>query len=233
MVKYIKVIKGENTMNYNKSEIIKSIEENKLIAILRGVPQEKLLPLVEALYKGGIRLLELTYSADGSTPDEVTAQNIKMLSENFNGRMFIGAGTVLTTKQVKLTEKNGGCFIISPDANENVIKETVNLGMVSIPGALTPTEITQAHNFGADFVKLFPISNLGAAYVKAVTAPLSHIKLLAVGGVTTDNMHEYSKSGACGFGIGANLYKKELLENNDFEAITEIAREFVSVAKNA
>ena len=220
-------------MKYDKNEIIKSIEDNKLIAILRGVPQEKLLPLVEALYKGGIRLLELTYSADGKTSDEVTAQNIKMLSEHFEGKMFIGSGTVLTTKQVKLTYENGGCFIISPDTNENVIKETVNLGMVSIPGALTPTEITQAHSFGADFVKLFPITNLGSGYVKAVKAPLSHIKLLAVGGITTDNMHEYSSCGACGFGIGANLYKKELLENNDFDAIAEIAEKFATVAKNA
>ena len=95
-----------------------------------------------------------------------------------------------------------------------------------------PSEITQAHNSGADFVKLFPISNLGADYVKAVTAPISHIKLLAVGGITTDNMKEYINCGVCGFGIGSSLYPKDLLENNNFEALTEIAKKFVTETKN-
>jgi len=219
-------------MNYTKSEIIKSIEENKLIAILRNIPQEKLLPLAEALYKGGIRLLEITYSANGAVSDETTAENIKILSNHFAGKMYIGAGTVLTLKQVELTHKNGGSFIISPDTNEQVIKETVRLGMVSMPGALTPTEITQAHSFGADFVKLFPITNLGTGYVKAVKAPLSHIKLLAVGGINLNNMKEYLNCGVCGFGIGSNIYEKTMLDNNDYEAIACLAEKYVAEVKD-
>ena len=161
-------------------KLIKMIENEKIIVIVRGVPSEKLIPLVEAMYSGGIRFLEITYSADGSTSDEKTAENIKMLSEHFDGRMYIGAGTVLSEKQVELTKEAGGQFVISPDTNPDIIKKTKELGMVSIPGALTPSEITIAHRSGADFVKMFPIVNMGADYVKAIKAPLSHIRLLAV-----------------------------------------------------
>ena len=106
------------------NNVLNSIINEKLIVIVRGVPAEKLLPMCEAMYKGGVRLLEITYSADGSTPDEVTAENIGMLSKAFEGRMYIGAGTVLTTKQVELTHKAGGKFIKSPDTNPEVIKKT-------------------------------------------------------------------------------------------------------------
>lgn len=218
--------------NSAKANIINAIIENKLIAILRGIPKEKLIPLAEALYKGGIRLLEVTYSADKTVSDEETAENIKMLSKNFEGRMYIGAGTVLNVHQVKLTKKAGGKFIISPDTDEKVIKETIKNEMVSIPGALTPTEIKSAHNFGADFIKLFPISNLGAEYIKAIKAPLSHIKLLAVGGINEKNISDYLSTGICGFGLGSNITSKKLIENNDFDAITELAKIYVSEIKN-
>ena len=166
-----------------KNTVINSILENKIVVIVRGVAKEKLIPLAEAMYAGGIRLLEITYSADKSISDTDTAESIRALAEHFEGRMFIGAGTVLTADQVRLTRAAGGSFIISPDVNEEVIRETYRNGMVSMPGALTPTEIQNAHRFGADFVKLFPISNLGPDYVKAVKAPLSNIKMLAVGGI--------------------------------------------------
>ncbi len=216
--------------NPDREGIISSVLENKLIAIIRGVKSEKLIPMAEALYKGGIRLLEITYSADGSTPDNVTAENIKTLAEHFKGRMFIGAGTVLTPEQVRLTRAAGGQFIISPNVNEEVIRETYRLGMVSMPGALTPTEIAAAQSYGADFVKLFPITNLGAGYVKAVKAPLSNVKLLAVGGIDENNMQEYLKAGAVGFGIGSNLTDKKLIEAEDWDGLTRLAEKFVAAA---
>lgn len=215
-----------------KEEIIKAVETEKIIAIVRGVEKEKLIPLAEALYQGGIRLLEITYSADGSVSDEQTALNIKTLVEHFGDRMYIGAGTVLTKEQVRLTRGAGGCFIISPDTKEEVIKETCRCQMVSMPGALTPTEICTAHDFGADFVKLFPITSMGPEYVKAVKAPLSHIKLLAVGGVDLKNMSDYVKAGVCGFGLGSNIIDKQLLAQNDWEGITILAKKYVNVTKN-
>ena len=214
------------------SEIIKKIDEKKIIVIVRGVEKNKLIPLAEAMYKGGIRFLEITYSADKKVSDEETTENIKMLSEHFGGRMYIGAGTVLTEEQVALTKKAGGQFIISPDTVPEVIRKTKELGMISIPGAVTPSEITTAVKSGADFVKLFPANNLGAAYIKAITAPLCNVKLLAVGGIDENNMPEYLKAGVCGFGIGGNIVKKQLIDAGDFAAIEKLAEKYVLQAGN-
>lgn len=210
-------------------KIKETILDKKIIVIVRGVESEKLIPLAEAMYDGGIRLLEITYSADGSVSDEDTAANIKALADHFGDRMYIGAGTVLTEKQVKLTKEAGGCFIISPDTNSDVIRKTKELDMVSMPGALTPTEIQEAHISGADFVKLFPITNMGVDYVKAVKAPLSHIKLLAVGGITENNMKEYIKAGVSGFGVGSNIIDKKMLAEEDYSGITALAEKYVNV----
>ena len=212
-----------------RNEIITAIEKNKLIAIVRGVKKEQLIPLAEALYGGGIRLLEVTYSANASVSDEDTAACIEMLAKHFQDRMFIGAGTVLTEEQVELTKKAGGCFIISPDTYAPVIQKTKALDMVSIPGALTPTEVQGAHRAGADFVKLFPVTSLGASYVKAVRAPLSHIRLLAVGGIDENNMEEYLAAGVCGFGISSNIIDKKRLESGDYEGITSLAKKYTAV----
>ena len=214
-----------------RDTVIKSVLENKIVVIVRGVEKEKLIPFAEAVYEGGIRHLEITYSADGRVADEETAENIKMLTEHFGERMYIGAGTVLSEKQVALTKAAGGKFIISPDTNVEVIKKTRELGLVSMPGALTPTEIQTAHLAGADFVKLFPITSLGVEYVKAVKAPLSHIKFLAVGGVNTGNISDYLKAGVCGFGLGSNITDKKLINENAWQGITELAEKYVSLVK--
>lgn len=213
------------------NNLINEIEKEKIVVIVRGVESNKLERFCEAVYEGGIRFLEITYSADGKVSDEETAANIKMLSEKFKGRMHIGAGTVLTEKQVCLTKEAGGEFVISPDTNPDVIKLTKELGMVSMPGSLTPTDAQRAHLSGADFVKLFPIANLGPEYLKNVKAPLSHIKFIAVGGITVENIPEYLKAGACGFGIGSNIVKKQLIDENRFEEITELAKKYVSAVK--
>jgi 2-dehydro-3-deoxyphosphogluconate aldolase/(4S)-4-hydroxy-2-oxoglutarate aldolase len=214
-----------------QEKIIQTIEEEKIIVIVRGVEREKLIPLAEAMYAGGIRLLEVTYSANGKISDADTAENIRMLSECFKGRMYVGAGTVLTEEQVELTARAGGQFIISPDTCPPVIKKTKELGLISMPGALTPTEIQAAHRAGADFVKLFPITSFGTGYVKAVKAPLSHIKLLAVGGVDENNIQEYLKVGVSGFGVGSNIIDKKMLDAEDWSGITQLAKKYVDALK--
>ena len=214
-----------------REQIIKTIEEEKIIVIVRGVEREKLIPLAEAMYEGGIRLLEVTYSANGKVSDEDTAENIRILAEYFAGRMYIGAGTVLTEKQVELTARAGGKFIISPDTCPSVIEKTRALGLVSMPGALTPSEMQIAHRNGADFIKIFPITSLGASYVKAVKAPLSHLKMLAVGGVDESNIPEYLKAGINGFGLGSNIIDKKKIAENDWAGITELAKKYVALVK--
>ncbi len=207
-----------------RNKIIESIEKEKIIAIVRGIEKEKLIPLAEAMYDGGIRLLEITYDAKGIIPDNETADNIQMLAEHFEGKMYIGAGTVLTSNQAELTKSAGGGFIISPDTCHKVITRTRELDMVSIPGALTPSEIQNAYHLGADFVKLFPITCLGTEYVKALKAPLSHIKMLAVGGINEKNMNDYISAGISGIGIGSNIVNKMLIAGNNFAEITDLAK---------
>ena len=211
--------------------IIKSILNEKIIVIVRGLEKDSILDFAQAVYDGGIRLLEVTYNASNPDDDVKTAEMIKLLSEKFCGKMHIGAGTVLTEKQVELTKENGGAFIISPDTNPCVIKKTKELGLVSIPGALTPTEIQIAHTAGADFVKLFPITNMGPQYVKAVMAPLSHVKFLAVGGINENNISEYLGLGVCGFGIGSDIVDKNAIKIGNFEKIKNLAENYVSLVK--
>jgi len=205
---------------------IEQIEKNKVIVIVCGVEKEKLIPMCQAIYDGGLRLIECTYDASGKISDEEIAGNIKMLAEYFEGKMLVGAGTVLTEKQVELTKKAGGKFIISPDTNPDIIKKTKEEELVSIPGALTPSEITQANRSGADFVKIFPMDMMGVKYIKDLKAPLSHVKLLAVGGVTADNMKDYLDAGASGIGIGSGVVNKKLISENNFEEITKLARNY-------
>lgn len=215
----------------NKQEVIDLIEKEKIIVIVRGVEKNKLIPLSEAMYNGGIRLLEITYDANQSPTDEQTAQNIKMLADHFKDKMLIGSGTTVKESQVELTKNAGGKFIISPDTYDAVIKKTCECGLVSIPGALTPSEIQTAHRCGADFVKIFPSVNLGASYIKAVSAPLSNIKFLAVGGIDETNMNDYLKAGVCGFGIGSNITNKKMIKENNWDEISKLAEKYVSVVK--
>lgn len=214
-------------------KVINAVLENKIVVIVRGAEAEKLIPIAEAVYEGGIRLLEITFDNTGRTTDEETAENIKMLKGHFGDRMHIGAGTVTKTSQVELTKNAGGEFIISPDTDCEVIAKTKELGMVSMPGALTPSEIKQAHKSGADFVKLFPVSTLGADYVKAVRAPMPHIRMLAVGGIDENNMAEYLKSGVCGFGLGSNIIKKSLVDSCDWDGLKALAEKYVSIVGGA
>lgn len=210
------------------NEIIEKIEKNKIITIVRGISTEKIVPLAKAMYDGGIRLIECTYDASGSISDEETASNIELLVKYFGREMVVGAGTVLTEKQVELTKNAGGKFIISPDTNPDVIKKTKELGLVSIPGALTPTEIAIANKSGADFVKIFPIGSMGYNYIKDVKAPLSNVKILAVGGVDENNMKDYFDAGACGIGIASGIVKKKMIDDNDFKGITALAKIYTS-----
>ena len=209
-----------------KKQIINAVLEHKIIAILRGVPKDKVIPLTEALYAGGVRLVEVPFDMKKNISDEETCEMISMLINHFEDKMYIGAGTVLTPLQVEMTKNVGGLFIISPDLNREVVEKTVELGMVSMPGAITPTEITTALRYGADFVKIFPAGTFGPGYIKGVCAPLSNVKLLAVGGVDENNIKDYLKVGICGFGINSNIVDKKMLANEDYEGITELTKKF-------
>lgn len=210
--------------------IVKKVSEGKVIAILRGMPVEKLLPVADALYEGGIRMIECTFDHSREDCIEANCNMISLLVEHFGDKMDVGAGTVLTCEEVEATVKAGGSFIISPSVDEAVIQKTRELGAVSMPGALTPTEIVNAWKAGAHYVKIFPAGDLGAAYVKSVRAPLKHIPMLAVGGVTPENIPDYLAAGVTGFGIGSPLLPKADIEKGNYAAITERAARFIAAA---
>lgn len=217
----------------SREEIFRTVEESKIIVILRGLNLDQLRKTVAAMEKGGIRMAEVTYNSCGNPSDETTASYIRALAEEFRGRVHIGAGTVLTERQVELTRDAGGEFVISPDTNVDVIKKTRELGLVSMPGALTPSEATLANRAGADFVKLFPNGEMKPSYLKAVAVPLSHIKFLAVGGVNETNIADYLHAGAVGAGIATGIVNKQMIAAGDYDGITALAKKYVEAAKNA
>ena len=214
-----------------KEQVIQNILQHKVIAIVRGVYGEDCLHLAEALFAGGIRLLEATFDQAKPEDHKKTADTIRLLNQHLGDKMDFGAGTVTTPTLVSLTKSAGGRFVISPDTNADVIRATVAAGMVSIPGALTPSEVLCAHRYGADFVKLFPVGDFGPGYVKAVHPPLNHIRLLAVGGVNEKNIGAFLAAGAAGAGVGGNLVNKQWIANREFENITALAREYVRAVR--
>ena len=145
--------------------------------------------------------------------------------------MCVGAGTVMTVEQVRQAAEAGAEYMISPNVDEEVIRETKRLGKVSIPGAMTPTEAAFAYKCGADIVKLFPAGLLGAAYIKAVKAPLKHIPVTAVGNVNVDNCAEFIKAGAVGVGVGGSLVSAKLVDEGRFDEITATAQAYVAALR--
>ena len=141
--------------------------------------------------------------------------------------MYVGAGTVTSTALVDLAAEAGALYIISPDTDVEVIRRTRELGLVSMPGAYTPTEAKTAFNAGADFIKLFPCVGDGPGYVKALCAPLNHIPFLAVGGVDVNNAAAYIKAGAVGVGVGSSLVKKTWVDAGEYYKITEEAKKMI------
>ena len=208
--------------------VYQAILEHKIIVIIRGIDIEALLPTAEALIKGGIKLIEVTFNHSSADTLKETMKAIQLLSEAHQ-EIHVGAGTVMSVEQVEAAVKAGARYIISPDVDQEVIERTKELGALSIPGALTPTEIAAAYKYGGDFIKLFPMENLGLDYAKAVMGPLSHIPMLAVGGVNVDTIQDYLKAGFKGVGIGGNLVNKKWIEAGEFDAIRELAKRYTQL----
>ena len=176
---------------------LSQILEHKIIAIVRGVEPADVLRVAEAIYAGGIRLLEVTMNS--SEPLAV----IKEVSAKMGDKMIIGAGTVLDAATTREAVAAGARFILSPILEPEVIKTARELGVVSIPGAYTATEVYAAYKQGADMIKVFPATS--AAYIKDISAPLPKMHLLPTGGITPENIRDFQKAGAAGFGIGSAL----------------------------
>ncbi len=204
--------------------VVDMIKKEMIVAIVRGIEAEKLIALADALYAGGIRLMEVTYDHSSEEGMKNTLRGIELLCEKRGDKMLIGAGTVLSAEEVKQAGDAGAKYIITPNVKEEVITTAKELGLGSMPGAFTPTEIAYAYELGADIVKVFPAGNLGPSYIKAVRGPLGHIPLAAVGGVSADNIAAFKQVGCIAFGVGGNLVDKKKIAAGDFKAITDYAK---------
>lgn len=219
-------MRGEMPMS-----VLEAMNAQKIVAIIRGIPSCNIISTVNALQKGGIWFAEITYRPGDAMASQDTIKSINLLRKHFGDSMYIGAGTVLHVKDVDNAYAAGAQFIISPNINQSVIYRTKELGMISMPGAYTPSEIEYAWEWGADIVKVFPADTLGPSYFKAVKSSMSHIKLSAVGGVTALNGKTFLESGADALGIGGNLVNPSLVYNKDWDTIKKTAESFVGLVK--
>lgn len=215
-------------MNISVGELL---EQKKIVVIVRKIYGNPLKNLAEALIEGGIRFLEVTFDQADKDCVKKTQEAISQLKGICGQEVFIGAGTVLTEDQVMAAHAANAQFIISPNTDYDVIHRTKQLGLLSIPGAMTPSEILSAHKFGADFVKIFPANDLGLRYIKNIKAPISHVKMVATAGVNEENFAEYLKAGYVGAGISGRLTEKALIEDGNFSEITKRARVFCNIAE--
>lgn len=211
------------------SDVVKFIEDNKVLVICRGLYGDDLLKVITALHAGGIRMAEVTFDQAAEDAVEKTGGAIRLIREKFPD-MKVGSGTVTCVEHVIATKEAGGEFCLSPNVNEEVIKATKAAGLVSIPGALTPSEIIDAHNAGADIVKIFPAGWLGLGYLKDIKGPVNNVKFLAAAGVNESNFADFLKAGYCAAGISGRLLYKKVIAEGDYDELTRRAKAFVQIA---
>ncbi|CAM3691187.1 MULTISPECIES: bifunctional 4-hydroxy-2-oxoglutarate aldolase/2-dehydro-3-deoxy-phosphogluconate aldolase [Paenibacillus] len=201
------------------------LKRDKLVAIVRGITKEQARTIGEGLTRGGVRLMEVTMNTEGA---------LDMISDwrsRYDGTAYVGAGTVLDVDMAKEAVSAGAQFLISPNTDLAVIEYALERGIDIWPGAMTPTEIVAAYSAGAEIIKLFPMASLGLAYLKELQGPLSHIPLLATGGVTLDNLEDYFAAGAAAVGLGSALIPKDALLTQNVETVAERAQAFVDRLK--
>ena len=178
-----------------------------------------------------MRLLETTFDHRLKDPIKENAEKIAALSKAFEGRMRIGAGTVLSEDEAQAAFDAGARFIISPNTNERVVARTKKLSMLSIPGAVTPTEICAAWDMGADIVKFFPADDLGFHYIQNLRGPLPHIPLMATGGVNPVTIPRFLELGVAAMGTGITVLRPDLLEKRDYAGIETLAKMHVDAVR--
>jgi len=212
----------------NKSDVLQRIRDTGLIPVVRAESADQAMRAVEAIKAGGVDVLEVTMTVPGAIGV------IEQLAKAYGGEALIGAGTVLDPEIAQACIQNGAQFIVSPALNEETIAFCRDNDVAVFPGALTPTEVVRAWNAGADAVKIFPAGAVGgASYLKALKAPLPQIELVPTGGVNLKTAADFIKAGAMALGVGADLVDMKALREGNAELLTERARQFLEIVREA
>ena len=203
---------------------LSQITVHKIVAILRGIQADDVLKIAGALCDGGVKIIEVTLNS----PNALLV--IEQLNSAYGNQLLVGAGTVLDVSDSKAAIAAGAKFLISPNVDIAVIKAAKDAGILSIPGAFTPTEIVTAHNNGADIVKVFPAPD--AAYIKNILAPLNYIKLMPTGGINLANIKSFKDAGATAFGIGSSLVNNQsIIDETYLQQLTIKAGNFIAAIR--
>ncbi len=203
--------------------IVQRILEQGLIAIVRARTADQILPLTHALLEGGVQCVEITMT----TPDALGA--IHRASQYFRHRALIGVGTVLNTQTARDAIEAGAEYVVTPITRTEIVNATHQQGKPVMLGAYTPTEAQIAHEAGADFIKLFPADSLGPAYVKALRAPLPHLRVVPTGGVDLATAAAFLQAGCSALGVGSSLVSSTILQSSNWPELTRLAQAFRNI----
>jgi len=207
----------------SKADVLGKIKELGLVAVIRGPSPDLTLKMVEALVAGGVLGIEITYSTPNA--EEV----VRNLSGIYGSNIVLGMGTLTQPGQALSARDAGANFLVSPVCEASLVESMVKSGLLTMAGALTPTEVYQAFHLGADVVKIFPGSLGGPAYIKALKGPLPHIPLMPTGGVSSKNVAEWFATGVVAVGAGSELCPPQLAKEGKFDEITKLAADFVKI----
>lgn len=211
-----------------KQKVYQTLVEGGVVPIVRVESPETALHIADAILKGGIACLEVTLTVPGAL------SVIERLAGKYGNEFAIGAGTVLDPESARLAINAGACFIVSPNTRTETLALCQRYGIISCPGALTPTEVLTAWEQGGDLIKVFPCDNVGgASYIKALKAPLPQIDLVPTGGVTLENAAEFIQAGATAVAVGSSLMDKRAIVAHDWDAIAAQAKRFVAAVQEA
>ena len=209
------------------NEVLESVRQNKIIVVARGLSDSDVIPFCEAPYEGGIRLVEIPFRHGKNTDLCDTPRQIELISKHFDGKLHVGAGTVLSRKNVDDAHGAGASFLLAPSFDRDIVRYTKEKCLLSFPGIMTPSEAQDAHLAGADMVKIFPTGVLGLDYIKALRVPLEHIDVIAMGGVNPTNLKEHLA--VCdAVGIGGGICDKAAINEGNWKKITELCIKYTS-----
>ncbi len=211
----------------DKENILKWMTDCGVVAIVRLDRSEQLLKVAESIKAGGVDVIEFTMTTPNALPI------IEESAKEFGDEVLLGAGTVLDPQTARASILAGAQFVVSPSSNKGTIEMCRRYSKIVVPGALTPTEILTAWEWGADLVKVFPARLGGPRYIRDILAPLPQIKLVPTGGVGPDNTADFLKAGAVAVAVGSSLVSRKAVEEGNFALLTENARKLVAAVKEA